>query len=256
MRLPSFQTFDDQSIQRQVKNRWAMPGLIVIDQQCFVHELIALVRDVMLYKLRALRELEALHGLDSSNTQLLIDPETSDLCERSGSHRHVSDGRIKRLLRPFGSQVLLFSTCADRKLMQRFLRLGASGYVDKNATSAQLFERLDVLWSRQHIQRPLNRCSSDRSPGYLKPETLGIGPRTLGIRPREILSSRQPRSRHLSPRQYEVLRLLEQGHPNKRISDELGLSLSTVKTHVSAILKAFGAANRAQAAFKASASGL
>jgi len=63
-----------------------------------------------------------------------------------------------------------------------------------------------------------------------------------------MLSSRQQRPRHLSTRQCEVLRLLEQGHPNKRISDELGLSLSTVKTHVSAILKALGATNRAQAA--------
>ena len=250
MRLPSFQTYDDQSTQSRVKNQSAMPGLIVIDQQCFVHELIALLRDVMLFKLQALRELEALNGLDSSNAQLLIDPETTDLCERSGSHRHVSDGRIKRLLRPFGTQVLLFSAGADRKLTQRFLRLGASGYVDKNASSAQLFERLDILWSRQNIRRSLNHCLSDRSSGYLKPHE------TLGLRPREMLSSRQQRPRHLSARQCEVLRLLEQGHPNKRISDELGLSLSTVKTHVSAILKALGATNRAQAAFKASASGL
>jgi DNA-binding NarL/FixJ family response regulator len=55
------------------------------------------------------------------------------------------------------------------------------------------------------------------------------------------------RSIHLSPRQEEVLMLLGEGLANKPIGRRLGISACTVKQHVQAILKEFGAANRLQA---------
>jgi DNA-binding NarL/FixJ family response regulator len=51
----------------------------------------------------------------------------------------------------------------------------------------------------------------------------------------------------LSERQAQVLALIIQGKPNKIISRELGLAESTVKTHVTAILRALKVANRTQA---------
>jgi DNA-binding NarL/FixJ family response regulator len=56
-----------------------------------------------------------------------------------------------------------------------------------------------------------------------------------------------PRRVHLSPRQIEVLMLLGEGLANKPIGRKLGISACTVKQHVQAILKEFGAANRLQA---------
>lgn len=41
---------------------------------------------------------------------------------------------------------------------------------------------------------------------------------------------------HLSNREYEVLQLISKGHSNAEIAQELFLSLSTVKTHVSSLL--------------------
>ena len=55
------------------------------------------------------------------------------------------------------------------------------------------------------------------------------------------------RAVHLSPRQVEVLMLLGEGLANKPIGRRLGISACTVKQHVQAILKEFGAANRLQA---------
>ncbi len=52
----------------------------------------------------------------------------------------------------------------------------------------------------------------------------------------------------LTPRQREVLELLAQGQSNKRISRALGMAEGTVRIHVTAILKAFGVANRTEAA--------
>src|SRR5215475_13433726 len=45
---------------------------------------------------------------------------------------------------------------------------------------------------------------------------------------------------HLTPRQAEVLRLLERGHSTKQTADELHLSTETVRNHVRNLLRALG----------------
>lgn len=60
-------------------------------------------------------------------------------------------------------------------------------------------------------------------------------------------TDKAPRRVHLSPRQVEVLMLLGEGMANKPIGRKLGISACTVKQHVQAILKEFGATNRLQA---------
>lgn len=51
----------------------------------------------------------------------------------------------------------------------------------------------------------------------------------------------------LSPREQEVLQLLQAGLTNKQIADRLYVSERTIKFHVSAILQKLGAANRTEA---------
>jgi PAS domain S-box-containing protein len=52
---------------------------------------------------------------------------------------------------------------------------------------------------------------------------------------------------HLTPRQAEVLRLLEQGRSTKQIAQELHLSVETVKNHVRHLLRALGVHTRLEA---------
>jgi PAS domain S-box-containing protein len=52
---------------------------------------------------------------------------------------------------------------------------------------------------------------------------------------------------HLTPRQVEVLRLLEQGRSTKQIGQELHLSYDTVKNHVRHLLSALGVHSRLEA---------
>src|SRR5215471_8921498 len=52
---------------------------------------------------------------------------------------------------------------------------------------------------------------------------------------------------HLTPRQAEVLRLLEQGRSTKQIAQELHLSTDTVKNHVRHLLRALGVNTRLEA---------
>lgn len=59
----------------------------------------------------------------------------------------------------------------------------------------------------------------------------------------------------LTRRQLEVLDLLAQGLSNQEIGERLGLNLSTVKTHVTGVLKALGVGSRTQAVLLVKESG-
>lgn len=54
--------------------------------------------------------------------------------------------------------------------------------------------------------------------------------------------------KNLSPRQFEILIMLTDGLLNKQIAAELNLSISTVKCHISAIIKTLGVRTRTHAA--------
>jgi PAS domain S-box-containing protein len=52
---------------------------------------------------------------------------------------------------------------------------------------------------------------------------------------------------HLTPRQTEVLHLLEHGRSTKQIAEELHVSTETVRNHVRELLRAFGVSTRLEA---------
>ncbi|HEY2218548.1 MAG TPA: LuxR C-terminal-related transcriptional regulator, partial [Gaiellaceae bacterium] len=56
---------------------------------------------------------------------------------------------------------------------------------------------------------------------------------------------------HLTPRQVEVLHLLERGHSTMQIADELHLSPETVRNHIRRLMRALGAHSRIEAVFLA-----
>ena len=70
----------------------------------------------------------------------------------------------------------------------------------------------------------------------------------MATRPREIDK--------LTPREMEVLRLLAQGLPNRRIGERLSINERTVKYHVASILAKLEAANRTEAVMRAIERGL
>lgn len=60
----------------------------------------------------------------------------------------------------------------------------------------------------------------------------------------------------LTPRQLEVLGLLAEGLPNKRICQVLDLTEHTVKTHLKAIFTHLGVHNRTECVARAQSRGL
>jgi DNA-binding NarL/FixJ family response regulator len=57
----------------------------------------------------------------------------------------------------------------------------------------------------------------------------------------------------LTPREREVLRLVARGYSDKGIATELGISIKTVESHVSAVLRKLQLSNRHQLSSWASA---
>ena len=62
--------------------------------------------------------------------------------------------------------------------------------------------------------------------------------------PDDTLTAPPPR---LTPRQVEVLRLLEQGRSTKQIAAELHLSIETVRNHIRRLFRALGVHSRLEA---------
>jgi PAS domain S-box-containing protein len=79
---------------------------------------------------------------------------------------------------------------------------------------------------------------------------LRSGERVVGVfgllegRPDDRATAPHP---HLTPRQVEVLRLLEQGRSTKQIAAELHLSTETVRNHVRRLFRALGVNSRLEA---------
>lgn len=100
--------------------------------------------------------------------------------------------------------------------------------LDKDRGSSPSVEVLQLLG---HIKANHIRQLSEEAP-------------SRGIPPDDKLS--------LTPRQLEVLQLLQQGNPNKIIADQLKVQESTVKVHVREILRKLKVKNRTHAALLAS----
>lgn len=139
-------------------------------------------------------------------------------------------------LRRQGCQAPLVVVSGDDRaaVMQRALQLGVSGYVRKSAEPAELIATVQAV------------LAGGRAP---------LPPAAQGPRhdlPALDLATLYPQ---LSERQLEVFRALMRGSADKQIARELGISDTTVKTHVRAILQVLGVHSRGEASFQARQAG-
>jgi DNA-binding NarL/FixJ family response regulator len=129
-------------------------------------------------------------------------------------------------------KILVLSGQQDPRNVMRVLQLGAAGFVPKSMASDNLLAAVKfVLSGGVYI------------PADLLEEVNRVAMIGTPERPREVGATRV----ELTERQEQVLHLLARGAPIKIICRELGLSEGTVKTHVTAIYRAFNASNRTEA---------
>ncbi len=132
--------------------------------------------------------------------------------------------------------VAVISGTNDLRLARRAVNEGAGGYILKEDTNAEI-----VAAVRSVIQGDI--ALSPR----LTPAEAHTPPTDAAM---------MERLNQLTPRQRDILSQLRRGRSNKEIALDLGLSETTVKVHVTAVLKTLHLDNRTQAALLAEQIGL
>ena len=130
-----------------------------------------------------------------------------------------------------GTAVVMLTASAAREHILRAIDAGALGYMLKDAAPGDLVEGIRA---------------SARGEAPLDPKAA-----------RELVSERQSApAAQLSPREREVLALIAEGMPNKRIASRLEISEKTVKAHLTRIYERIGVSDRTQAALWAGRHGV
>jgi len=132
--------------------------------------------------------------------------------------------------------VLMLSTYPDRQYAVRSLKLGAAGYLNKSADSAQMIEAI-----RRVAQGKLF-ITANVAEQLAAAVGAGVG---AGLREDRPLHER------LSQREYQVFRLLSQGRSVGEIADQLALSSNTVSTYRARVLEKTGVRNDVELALYA-----
>lgn len=152
-----------------------------------------------------------------------LDTEAADLIllDLSLSDASGFDGMTRLLVRPDPCPVYIVSALEQPEAFSRARALGAAGYFPKSLAMEDL---------RAALATALD--GGEWFPESLAPDTPDESAQRLAS---------------LTPAQFRVLNGLAEGLLNKQIAYEMGISVATVKAHMTAILRKLGASNRTQA---------
>lgn len=126
------------------------------------------------------------------------------------------------------TRVVVLTADPDPGTLQRALSAGAAGYVHKTRGIAAL---IDVLSRVSAGEIVVEGSFSQR----------GAAPDAAPVRLRRLVS-------YLTPRERECLALLTAGHDTARMAATLGVSTTTVRSHVQAVLTKLDVHSRLEAA--------
>jgi two-component system nitrate/nitrite response regulator NarL len=132
------------------------------------------------------------------------------------------------------TRVLFLSAFTEGELVHRALTQGAAGFLSKETTGATICEAV---------------AKAARGEIVLGPEMQSALAGELRLR----ASSDGPR---LSEREAEILRLLAEGLSSGEIADQLGVSVTTVKSHLRNLYEKLEVSDRAAAVARAMRNGL
>jgi DNA-binding NarL/FixJ family response regulator len=135
--------------------------------------------------------------------------------------------QLVEALKHKGLRVLVISADDDPMVSAKSEQWGADGFISKQAAPGVVREAVSCLIEGLGWFMPGGQAkAADAQTG----QRIAVSARELG----------------LTKRQGEVLALMLQCQPNKRIAQELNLTEATVKEHVTGILARLGAKNRVE----------
>jgi DNA-binding NarL/FixJ family response regulator len=110
------------------------------------------------------------------------------------------------------------------------IRAGARGYVTKTIAPDELVAAIDAVAAGDAVFSP-------RLAGFV-----------LDAFASEAPPATDPELEQLTPREREVLRLIARGYAYKEVARDLGISVKTVESHVSSVLRKLQLSSRHQLA--------
>jgi len=128
------------------------------------------------------------------------------------------------------ARILVLTSYAEDAQVVEAVRSGALGYLRKDSSPDELVSTIHNV--------ALNRMS-------LPPELV----RKVMLKEQPVADDRT--ANELTPREEDVLRCVAMGYSNKQIASELSVSATTVRTHVSNLLRKLNLENRTQLALYA-----
>jgi DNA-binding NarL/FixJ family response regulator len=139
------------------------------------------------------------------------------------------------------ARILILTTFDLDEYVYKALRAGASGFLLKDVEPAQLVDAIRVVAAGEALLAPsVTRRLLDRFADTLPGEEAKAPPALESLTEREL----------------EVLKLLAGGLSNAELAEQLFLSETTVKSHISSVLRKLGLRDRVQAVVLAYEAGL
>lgn len=142
------------------------------------------------------------------------------------------DGLIELRTQQPKLPVVICSALEDPRIVHEAMTYGAAGFISKSVKKAELAAAIrDIMSGSVYL------------PASYTAEAAGQARSASGLAQRLAL---------LTPQQLRVLMMLRQGMLNKQIAYELDVGETTVKAHVSEILRKLNVASRTQAVIEVS----
>ncbi|HEU5001479.1 MAG TPA: response regulator transcription factor [Actinomycetota bacterium] len=113
------------------------------------------------------------------------------------------------------------------------IRAGARGYVTKSISPADLRVAIHRIYDGDAVFSP-------RLAGFVLDAFAGHGPEGA------VIHDADSELEQLTPREREVLRLIARGYAYKQVAKHLSISIKTVETHVSSVLRKLQLSSRHQ----------
>lgn len=147
--------------------------------------------------------------------------------------------------------VVVMSSADDKDTVLAALDAGAMGFIPKSSTSSIMIGALRLILAKGiYLPPSVFLAGHATAPAVRAPVASAPAQASAPV------PTKRPADLGLTPRQAEVLHLLLQGKPAKLIGRQLDLSISTVKAHTSAVLRALNVTTRTQAVVAAGRLGL
>jgi len=138
------------------------------------------------------------------------------------------------------TQFAIISASDARADILATLAAGSHGFISKRQSDADIIDAIACLLSgRTYVPRSLAEAGDHEASAR------------RGDREAAPSLSTEADLSKLTKRQREVLQLLARGMSNKEIARALKIAEATTKIHMAALLRALGARNRTEAAYKA-----